>query len=271
MLRTIPRPSARVASTCNQRTTSNQHHLKFYSFTGYFWPYKVSLARFLSLLWKVCSHLRTGVCLVMSFPWKGFYIVWLSHFASSHGCVFLRPMVVCAIEWINHFLFFFLFEAGFLGLFDTSLANSGHKDRISYFLLSILMFSFYAQPSTHLRLAFVLVKAEAGFYICFSTWIPSDSDTIGGAVATLPSSTVSLPKALYPRKASCIWVGPIQHFSSSVACKGHCAILAHPCVCMRSWQPLQRTFLTLPVGTSVLTRALTLSTSLWFAHWFLGF
>lgn len=69
----------------------------------------------------------------------------------------------CSIEiqsfvLLNESIFYFyFFKAGFLGLFDTSLASSGHKDRISYILLSILMFHSYTQPPTHLRLAFVLI------------------------------------------------------------------------------------------------------------------
>lgn len=61
-------------------------------------------------------------------PWLSVIIYDVSYFVEILSFVQLKEL--------------FFFEAGFLGLFDMSLANSGHKDRISYFLLSILTFYF---------------------------------------------------------------------------------------------------------------------------------
>lgn len=104
-------------------------------------------------------------------------------------------------------------------------------------------------------------------------WKPSGSDTTDGAVATPPSST----QCLFPRQ--CPHLKPPRSesalFSSSV--------LLWPAGGTMPFLPiltsaqgadsslvLQRAFLTLPVGTSVLTWALALYLSLWFAHWYLS-
>lgn len=193
----------------------------------------------------------------------------------THGCnyglrgsLFHRNSKFYAVEWIN-LLFLFFLKAGFLGLFDTSLASSGHKDRISYILLSILMFHSYTQPPTHLRLAFVLIEAEGGFYIVFpreNQWLWHYWWCHG------PSSlfyTVSLPKAVSPTwslvdlsRTVLLWPagGAVPFLPILVSAWGADSSL-----------PLQKTFLILPVGTSILSWALALYTPLWYAPWFLGF